>query len=340
LVTFSAGEEDTKAHNPESKPKATRKRQAAPSKAKQAHKAKQAKLTVEEQHEKEDKGGTKQKKKTLAVEPASPKQETGSAAEEKPAAKGRGKRQQKSEEASPDHKPTAKRARKTKAASDKEQPAKDSADSNQQGATEKGQEKHKAKSSTTEPDWLKSEDRRHVRINRAPVLTAWVAAVAERQGYSHDAGLTFGKAISGMLAHSKGRSIGIYGDKDKSEDEKEEQRHKEEAAGFSKHDVFGMHIKAKDVGNGDVRAKDHEDKVVNPKQVAGYLHRAFGDHYEDAMAAFKDLAESYEAQELGHQAYKLYESFRPSVQHGQGGWGQKGLLDLGVLHQLAHGHQH
>lgn len=44
-----------------------------------------------------------------------------------------------------------------------------------------------------------------VQINRAPVLTLWVAVVAERQGFSKEAGLTFGKAISGMLAQSKGR---------------------------------------------------------------------------------------------------------------------------------------
>lgn len=44
-----------------------------------------------------------------------------------------------------------------------------------------------------------------VQINRAPVLTLWVAVVAERQGFSKEAGLTFGKAISAMLAQSKGR---------------------------------------------------------------------------------------------------------------------------------------
>ena len=44
-----------------------------------------------------------------------------------------------------------------------------------------------------------------MKINRAPVLTLWVAVVAERQGFSKEAGLTFGKAISGMLAQSKGR---------------------------------------------------------------------------------------------------------------------------------------
>lgn len=48
-----------------------------------------------------------------------------------------------------------------------------------------------------------------VQINRAPVLTLWVAVVAERQGFSREAGLTFGKAISGMLAQSKGRCDSI-----------------------------------------------------------------------------------------------------------------------------------
>ena len=54
-----------------------------------------------------------------------------------------------------------------------------------------------------EPGSDEKED--FVKINRAPVLTLWVAVVAERQGFSREAGLSFGKAISGMLAQSKGR---------------------------------------------------------------------------------------------------------------------------------------
>ena len=50
-----------------------------------------------------------------------------------------------------------------------------------------------------------TEKEQFVKINRAPVLTLWVAVVAERQGFSKEAGMTFGKAISGMLAQSKGR---------------------------------------------------------------------------------------------------------------------------------------
>lgn len=63
----------------------------------------------------------------------------------------------------------------------------------------------KAGASTSSREAPASDKDQPVQINRAPVLTLWVAVVAERQGFSKEAGLTFGKAISGMLAQSKGR---------------------------------------------------------------------------------------------------------------------------------------
>ena len=83
-----------------------------------------------------------------------------------------------------------------------------------------------------------------VHVNRAPVITLWAAAVAQRQGFSRDAALTFGKYISGMLAQSKGRAIGIYEDKGKSEEEQDEAQRKEQEAGIEHVDVFGMKVKA------------------------------------------------------------------------------------------------
>src|SRR3990172_8352208 len=49
-----------------------------------------------------------------------------------------------------------------------------------------------------------------VRVNRAPVLTLWAAIVAERQGHDREAALTFGKAVAGLNAQTKGRTLGIY----------------------------------------------------------------------------------------------------------------------------------
>ena len=50
-----------------------------------------------------------------------------------------------------------------------------------------------------------------VEINRAPVLTLWASVVAEKQGYDRDTALTFGKAVAGLNAQSKGRMLGIFG---------------------------------------------------------------------------------------------------------------------------------
>ena len=49
-----------------------------------------------------------------------------------------------------------------------------------------------------------------VQINRAPVLTLWGAVVAERLGYDTQASLSLGKALAGLNAQAKGRSLGIF----------------------------------------------------------------------------------------------------------------------------------
>ena len=49
-----------------------------------------------------------------------------------------------------------------------------------------------------------------IKINRAPVLTLWATIVAERMGYKNDEALTFGKAVAGLNAQSKGKRLGIY----------------------------------------------------------------------------------------------------------------------------------
>ena len=49
-----------------------------------------------------------------------------------------------------------------------------------------------------------------VLVNRAPVLTLWAAVVAERMGFDRGAALSLGKALAGLNAQSKGRSLGIF----------------------------------------------------------------------------------------------------------------------------------
>src|SRR5512134_1700010 len=63
--------------------------------------------------------------------------------------------------------------------------------------------------------------KKRIQINRAPVLTLWAVIVAERLGYDKKEALTFGKAVAGLNAQSKGKRLGIY------EEKREEERAKE-----------------------------------------------------------------------------------------------------------------
>ncbi|KAK9823758.1 hypothetical protein WJX72_005210 [[Myrmecia] bisecta] len=171
-------------------------------------------------------------------------------------------------------------------------------------------------------------------INRAPVLTLWVAVVAQQQGFSREAALTFGRAISGLLAHSKGVSIGVAERKEKDPAAEERKRQREAEQGVEKVDVFGMHIKAQKA-NDEMHAVDANDKPINPATVDGYLRRAFGDRLSAAEGALKELAEAHPPDALGHEAYNLYSNFRPQVPQGQSGWGRKGVLELDRIHEMA-----
>ena len=47
--------------------------------------------------------------------------------------------------------------------------------------------------------------KKKIKISRAPVLALWAAIVAGRLGYNKNEALTFGKAVAGLNAQSKGR---------------------------------------------------------------------------------------------------------------------------------------
>ena len=49
----------------------------------------------------------------------------------------------------------------------------------------------------------------------------------------------------------------------------------------------------------------------------------------------RNLAKAYKPQKLAHDAYRLYERFRPEIPAGKNGWGAKGVLDLGLIGRLA-----
>ena len=170
-----------------------------------------------------------------------------------------------------------------------------------------------------------------IKINRAPVLTLWAMIVAERMGYKKEEALTFGKAVAGLNAQSKGKRLGIY--EEKSEEEKKEERKKEKAVKTEFVEILGRGVPAIKTKQGLRAAIKGEE--IDPEGVERYLRGKFGEDYDDSRAAMEKLAKAYTPKQLESKAYDLYEKFRPEIPEGKKGWGAKGELDLDYITSLA-----
>jgi len=170
-----------------------------------------------------------------------------------------------------------------------------------------------------------------IKINRAPVLTLWAAIVAERIGYKKDEALTFGKAVAGLNAQSKGKRLGIYGEK--SEEEKEKESKKERPVKTEFIEILGRGVPAIKTSQG-LRASIKGEEI-DAESVQKYLKQKFGDDLDEAHAAMEKLAKAYTPKQLEREAYGLYEKFRPKIPEGTKGWGAKGELDLDYIVSLA-----
>ena len=170
-----------------------------------------------------------------------------------------------------------------------------------------------------------------IKINRAPVLTLWAAIVAERLGYDEKEALTFGKAVAGLNAQSKGRRLGLYEEK-KDDDEKKEKR-EGKAVKVEFIELLGRGVPAIKTAHG-LRATIKGEEI-DPESVQKYLKQKFGDDLDDAREAMEKLAKAYKPKQLETEAYSLYEKFRPKIPEGTKGWGAKGDLDLDYVRSLA-----
>ena len=170
-----------------------------------------------------------------------------------------------------------------------------------------------------------------IKINRAPVLTLWATIVAERLGYKKDEALTFGKAVAGLNAQSKGRSLGIYEEKKDEDKEKETKEEKKVKLEFI--ELLGRGVPAVKTPQGLRAAIKGEE--IDAESVQKYLKQKFGEDLDDARAAMEKLAKAYKPKQLESEAYSLYEKFRPKIPEGTKGWGAKGDLDLEYISSLA-----
>ncbi|NSW56369.1 MAG: hypothetical protein HPY44_10160 [Armatimonadetes bacterium] len=170
-----------------------------------------------------------------------------------------------------------------------------------------------------------------VQINRAPVLALWAAVVCERLGHDEDAALTLGKALAGLNAQSKGRSLGVFGPPRHLD---EEGKPKKKGLGEEFWvEVLGRPVPAKNTDAG-LRAVV-KDEAIDPEKVRTYLQNKFGADLDRVRDAMRALADSLEPEALAEAGYELYERFRPQIASGKKGWGQKGELDLDLIRSLA-----
>jgi len=171
-----------------------------------------------------------------------------------------------------------------------------------------------------------------IAINRAPVLTLWAAVVAERLGFERDEALTLGRAVAGLNAQAKGQRLGVF---TAAAPEEKAKRAKKPLKGVEHVQLLGRSVPVLHTPHGLRAAKD--DQPDSPQAVQRYLEGKFGESLEAAREAMTRLARSFTTDELGEQAYGLYEAFRPEIPAGVRGWGAKGVLDLARVAALAGG---
>lgn len=169
-----------------------------------------------------------------------------------------------------------------------------------------------------------------IEINRAPVLTLWAAAVAERRGYDRNEALTLGRGLAGLNAQSKGRRLGIY--EEKKDKSKAKESKKERSVKLQMVTLLGRAVPAVRTAQG-LRAAT-AGQPIDPESVQTYLEQKFGAHLDEARSAMEKLAEAYTPAQLEAQAFSLYEKFRPEIPEGKKGWGAKGELDLDIIRGL------
>lgn len=155
----------------------------------------------------------------------------------------------------------------------------------------------------------------NILINRAPVLTLWATVVAERLGFNHGEALTFGKAVAGLTAQSKGRRLGIF--KPVPQEIKKARARKRGEEFLI--EICGRSVPAVNTPDG-VRAVI-KDKPIEPESVERYLESKFGESLKTARTAMQELAKAFQPEELSSNAFSLYEGFRPSIPEGVTGWG-------------------
>ena len=82
-------------------------------------------------------------------------------------------------------------------------------------------------------------------------------------------------------------------------------------------EVLGRPVPATNTYDGIRAARG--GKPLDPDGVRRYLDDKFGDDLKAVRSVMQKLAKAYKLQELAHDAYRLYEGFRPGIPEGKKG---------------------
>jgi len=77
-----------------------------------------------------------------------------------------------------------------------------------------------------------------------------------------------------------------------------------------------------------------KDAPLQPTAVQRYLESKFKDALPVFREAMERLAASLPPKTLEHEAYGLYEKFRPAIPAGEAGWGKAGVLSVATIEGL------
>ena len=157
-----------------------------------------------------------------------------------------------------------------------------------------------------------------IRVNRAPVLTLWAAAVAEALGHPEDTALTLGSVVADTAARAKARRLGISEEPDDSDKPERPALPVEETVQLLGRDI------AVTRDNGRQLVAMCDGQAQSAGAVRSYVARAFGDRLNEVRAAMRRLA-------ANRVAFRLYERFRPEVPDGVSGWGAKAKLRIEAI---------
>lgn len=115
------------------------------------------------------------------------------------------------------------------------------------------------------------------------MLTLWVAVVAEREGYTFEEGLSFGRFIAALFARTKGQRLGIFEKEVEAEASKAQKlvapKGKRRVEQVERFEVFGMRIPGIRTETG-LRLAVWGGKPIHPNVVKAYLLRAFGSDFD------------------------------------------------------------